>query len=47
MAPLFRKAQRRVERRHSQDRRTLARAAKRRQTRLESMGQDPYLDAQP
>jgi preprotein translocase subunit SecA len=45
LSRLFRKAQRTVERRHFRDRKAVLRAAKRRRERLQSMGQDPYLDA--
>jgi preprotein translocase subunit SecA len=43
-APLFRKAQRRVERRHFRDRKILLYHEKERQKVQRQMGQDPYLD---
>jgi preprotein translocase subunit SecA len=42
--PLFRKAQRRVERRHFRDRKVLLYHEKERQKTQRQMGQDPYLD---
>ena len=41
---LFRKAQRRVERRHFRDRKVLLYHEKERQKVQRQMGQDPYLD---
>ena len=44
MEPMFRKAQRRVERRHFRDRKVLLYHEKERQKIQRAMGQDPYLD---
>jgi preprotein translocase subunit SecA len=43
-AKLFRKAQRKVERKHFRDRRTLMYYEKERKKTHRQMGQDPYLD---
>ncbi len=45
LAPLFRKAQRRIERRHFRDRKSLMYHEKERKKVLVQMGQDPYLDS--
>jgi preprotein translocase subunit SecA len=45
MLALFRKAQRKIERRHFRDRHFLMRQAERRRRLHERLGQDPYLDA--
>jgi preprotein translocase subunit SecA len=45
LMPVFRKAQRNVERRHFRDRQILAKEAERRRRLHERLGQDPYLDA--
>jgi len=44
LGPLFRKAQRRMERRHFRDRRVLMHYEKERRKMQAQMGQDPYLD---
>jgi preprotein translocase subunit SecA len=45
LAPLFRKSQRRIERRHFRDRKSLMYHEKERKKVLLQMGQDPYLDS--
>lgn len=45
LVPLFRKAQRRIERRHFRDRKSLMYQEKERKKVLLQMGQDPYLDS--
>jgi preprotein translocase subunit SecA len=44
-APLFPKAQQRIERKHFRDRRVLMYYEKERRKMHEHLGQDPYLDA--
>lgn len=44
LAPLFRKAQRRIERRHFRDRQALMHFERERKKMQRQMGQDPYLD---
>jgi preprotein translocase subunit SecA len=45
LAPIFNKAQRRIERRHFRDRKALMYHEKERNKVLTQMGQDPYLDS--
>jgi preprotein translocase subunit SecA len=44
LSPLFRKAQRKVERRHLRDRMILLHHEKQRKKMQQELGQDPYLD---